>query len=141
MSISNEQLRRKLMQQNYRLSSGTEKCANCAHMEILENNICLCRPMEYFFGNTPQRKSYVCNRHMKGSQQDGLINELAILMMESQNLTTKYKAESEERKRSLLAEREQYARELSQQTGLFAKMKRRKLQRKIAEIEEELRKL
>lgn len=141
MSISNEQLQRKLMQENFRLSSGTEKCANCSHMEILENNICLCRPMEYFFENTPQRKSYVCNRHMRGSQQDGLINELAGLLIESKNANDQQKAKNEERKRNLLAEREQYTRELSQQTGLFAGMKQRKLKRKIAQIEEELRKL
>lgn len=141
MSISNEQLQRKLMQENFRLSSGTERCANCAHQEKVDGySWYRCRLMEYFFAKG-QRESCVCNKHMSGSQQDGLINELAILLMETQNSTAKHRAEAEKRKRNLLAEREQYISELSQQTGLFAGMKQRKLQRKIAEIEEELRKL
>ncbi len=144
MSTSNKQIQQKLLQENFRLSSGAERCANCAHQEKVDGldgySWYRCRLMEYLFANG-QRESCVCNKHMKGSQMDGLINELAGLLIESKNANDQQKAKNEQRKRNLLAEREQYTRELSQQTGLFAGMKQRKLQRKIAEIEEELRKL
>ena len=128
---------------NFRLSTGEKSCANCAHMEILEagpnKGRCLCRPMDYFFSNTTQEKAHTCDKFMEGSRQDGLINELAALIIESNNAASKRKAEAEERKRKLQMEREECINALSQQKGLFAGVRRRTLQNRIAQIEKELK--
>lgn len=145
MATAKEQLKRtreKMSQKNYRISNGLKNCSNCAHMEILDagpyKGWCLCRPMDYFFANTTHEKAHVCDIFMEGSQQDGLIDELAALIIESNNATSRRKASLEERKRKLQADREECIRILSQQKGLFAGIHRRTLQKRINQINAEL---
>lgn len=153
MATSGErETRERLRKENYRASTGAKTCAACAHMEILESGalkgICFCRPMRYHF-NESVAEAHICNRFMRGTQEDGLIEEMAALIVEMNHSAAKNKsereekerklqAEREEKKRKLQAEREECTKKLSQQTGLFAGMRRSSLQKRIAQIEKEL---
>lgn len=77
----------RLRQVSYRVATDTRSCASCAHMEVLDagpnRGKCLCRPLDYFFSNTTQNRGCVCDTYMAGSQMDGLIQELADLIIAS----------------------------------------------------------
>ena len=140
-----KEIKEKMKKDHYRISNGEKICANCAHMETLERGpnkgLCLCRPMDYFFANTTQNKAHTCDKFMYGSRQDGLISELAALIIENNNAASKRKAECEERKHKLQIEREKCINALSHQKGFFAAISRRTLQKRINQIEKELKEL
>lgn len=83
----NEKTKECFKSEHYRVSSGLNSCANCAHMEELDvgtyRERCLCRPMDHMFTNNDKNKSHICDMFMEGTKNDALINELAMLIVSS----------------------------------------------------------
>ncbi len=87
----NEKTKERFKAEHYRVSSGQNCCANCAHMEELDvgtyRERCLCRPMDYMFTNNDKNKNHICDMFMEGAQHDALLNELAMLIASSNKST------------------------------------------------------
>jgi len=144
MSKRSNKTKEKMIDANYRKTIDARCCNHCAHMEIFETGTLkgmhYCRPMEYHCTDA-EAEVNICDNYMEGSQQDGLIQELASLIIEGNPPESVRKAKQEERRNSLRAERERCLKELAQQKGLFSGIRRRSLQKQINQIEKDLEEL